>query len=289
MTEPGEGTRTRVAARLPWSEDGLPRPPLLEEFTSRLGARPSPPRSAPVAVRALAGEHVQVVGETEDAYVVLVLDGDRTAARISVTLPGPERLLDALASPDGAALVLVDAAGARTVRALGEDGAVRWERATTADRLLAAPDGVFLPEGSSVTRVGADGVADDAPIPLPRPSPEVFADTQGRLVAFAWDADAEVRLWNRVGAEPLEVRGDDAAWPLLGAPIGVDDTGRAYGRAEQTLGRVGLDGAPDWRVEFGRLGADVQAPSRSSVTAGGEVLIGVRLESELIVVALSGP
>ena len=100
------------------------------------------------------------------------------------------------------------------------------------------------------------------------------------------DPETEVRLWTRLGDEPLEVRGSDAAWPVLGAPIGSDDSGRAFGFAALTLGRVGLDGQLDWQWKFS-LGGDAQVPGRSSVTAAGEVLIGVRSEAELQVVAIS--
>jgi hypothetical protein len=101
-----------------------------------------------------------------------------------------------------------------------------------------------------------------------------------------------VRLWTRVGPDALEVRGSDAAWPLLGMPIGADRPGRAFGCAEGMLGRIALDGAPDWQVALDTItveGGELQRPRRSSITGDGEVLVGIAGPDEFVVAALTGP
>jgi hypothetical protein len=267
----GVVSETRAAAsvlgRVPWGRDGLPDIVEAEQWTSSLEHGPLPRRRAPVRLRALPDGTALAARSADGRHVIAQLGRGEPEIR-QVPARGP--LADALVI-DGS-IVLLEHGGA--LRRVMADGAEAWETATDGVRLLAPADGAVLlaigGEQPAVARVDPDdGSVAERSIASCRGGEPFVAGTG---LAFAsYDAQRDRRqwvLWDREGEQLID--GADSAWGLLGAPIGADATGRAYGYVALELGRVARDGEVDWRLPLD--GATVD--DAGSVTLAGPALDG---------------
>ncbi|HEV8323282.1 MAG TPA: hypothetical protein VG389_16820 [Myxococcota bacterium] len=256
----GRSMAVEVLARVPWGAAPAALPLVLEDWPPYGEVSPDQVRRVPayVRLRADAAGGAHLAGRGVIAHV-----GPGGALRGLTPLPADvsARLVDFACEPDGDCYLLQRDEGAGGVARLHRvtaAGGGAWSRTISeaASRVLRSRDGrVYVVAGARLIEVDPASGADVRDLRPDRLGPDAFVDGAGGLHSVVYD-EATGRRGLAVFAPPATAArvtlGDDALYPWLATPIGVDAAGRLYVWNDQRVGRV-ADGGVEELAAFDAL------------------------------------